>query len=101
MASGITIRHLVFTGPSVAPAELSFNDGLNIVYGASNTGKSFTTKALNFMLAATKELPKTEEITHYDAVWLGLTLSSARDVTLYRATKGGAFRVHDGMIKNT
>ncbi|RUU85081.1 hypothetical protein EOB59_33020 [Mesorhizobium sp. M7A.F.Ca.MR.176.00.0.0] len=101
MASGITIRHLVFTGPSVAPAELSFNDGLNIVYGASNTGKSFTTKALNFMLAATKELPKTEEITHYDAVWLGLTLSSDRDVTLYRATKGGAFRVHDGLIKNT
>ena len=38
--NGLHLRHLVFTGPSITPAELEFVDGLNIIYGASNTGKS-------------------------------------------------------------
>ena len=41
---GIRLRHLVFTGPKVEPAALEFQDGLNILYGASNTGKSFATE---------------------------------------------------------
>lgn len=96
--SGIRIRHLVFTGPSVAPAELAFSDGLNIVYGASNTGKSFASKAILFMLGAAKSLPETEEIAAYDGCWLGLSLSDGRNVTLYRATRGGHFKLHDGLV---
>jgi hypothetical protein len=81
------------------PAELSFQDGLNIIYGASNTGKSFATKTVAFMLTASTEIPKTEEMAKYDAVWLGLTLQDGKDVTLYRATNGGNFRLHDGLVK--
>ncbi len=49
-AQRLTIRHLAFTGPGKAPAELGFSEGCNLVWGASNTGKSFTLKAFDFML---------------------------------------------------
>jgi peptidoglycan hydrolase CwlO-like protein len=98
--TGIRLRHLTLTGPNVKSAELSFDDGLNIIYGASNTGKSFTSKAILFMLGVSKSLPKTEEILLYDAAWLGLTLPGGRDVTLYRATEGGHFKLHEGLVKN-
>lgn len=97
---GIRLRHLTFTGPNVNPAELEFDDGLNIIYGASNTGKSFTSKAILFMLGVSKSLPETEEILAYDAVWLGLTLPEGRDVTLYRATEGGHFKLFEGLVKH-
>jgi peptidoglycan hydrolase CwlO-like protein len=95
---GIRLRHLVFTGHNIEPAEVGFDDGLNIVYGASNTGKSFLSKAILFMLGVSKSLPETDEIAGYDAVWLGLTLPSERDVTLYRATQGGQFRLYEGLV---
>jgi hypothetical protein len=97
--TGIRIRHLTFTGPNVEPASIEFDDGLNIIYGASNTGKSFTSKAILFMLGVSKSLPETEEIVAYDAAWLGITLPDGRTVTLYRATRGGHFKLYDGLVR--
>jgi hypothetical protein len=97
---GIRLRHLTFTGPNIKQAELEFDDGLNIIYGASNTGKSFTSKAILFMLGVSKSLPETEEILAYDAAWLGLTLPQGRNVTLYRATEGGHFKIFEGLVKS-
>ena len=96
--NGIRLRHLAFTGPNIEPAKLEFVDGLNIVYGASNTGKSFASEAVLFMLGAVSKLPKIDEIKAYDAVWLGLTLSDQGEFTLYRATKGGNLKLFPGLI---
>lgn len=95
--NGIRLRHLAFTGPSVELAKLEFADGLNIVYGASNTGKSFASEAVLFMLGAVSKLRKIDEIKAYDAVWLGLTLGDQGDFTLYRATKGGNLKLFPGL----
>lgn len=97
--TGIRLRHLVFTGPNVEPAELEFDDGLNIIYGASNTGKSFASKAILFILGASTKLPETEEIAAYDGVWLGITLAGQGDFTLYRATRGGHLKLYEGLCK--
>lgn len=35
------LRHLCITGPEKEPASLKFESGLNVLYGASETGKSF------------------------------------------------------------
>lgn len=99
--NGIRLRHLVFTGSGIEPAELEFDEGLNIIYGASNTGKSFASKAILFMLGVSKSLPEIEEIAAYESVWLGLTLPDNRDVTLYRATQGGQFKLYQGLLKKT
>src|SRR5690554_3102099 len=97
--NGIRLRHLTLTGLDIEPAELEFDEGLNIIYGASNTGKSFASKAILFMLGVSKSLPEIEEIAAYESVWLGLTLFDNRDVTLYRATQGGQFKLYQGLLK--
>jgi hypothetical protein len=95
---GLSLRHLVFTGPGLAPATLSFVDGLNIVFGASDTGKSFIGKAISYMIGAVSKLPKIEERDGYDGAWLGLVLPTGREVTLYRSTKGGGLKLHEGLV---
>jgi hypothetical protein len=96
--SGIRLRHLAFTGPNIEIAELKFDDGLNIIYGASNTGKSFTAEAILYMLGVSKALRETEEIVAYDGVWLGLTVPGKGDVTLYRSARGGGFKLYEGLV---
>lgn len=96
--NGIRLRHLAFTGANIEPARLEFFDGLNIIYGASNTGKSFASEAVLFMLGAASKLPKTDEIKAYDAAWLGLTLGDQGEFTLYRATRGGKLKIFPGLI---
>lgn len=98
--TGIRLRHLTFTGSNIEPAELEFADGLNIVYGASDTGKSFASAAILFMIGAHKSLPEIDELVPYDAVWLGFSLPDGRDVTLYRATRGGNFKLYAGLIRD-
>ncbi|MBB3801130.1 hypothetical protein FHR47_001364 [Xanthomonas arboricola] len=97
--NGIRLRHLLFTGPNVEPAELEFDDGLNIIYGASNTGKSFASKAILFTIGASTKLPETHEIAVYDGVWLGITLAGQGDFTLYRPTRGGHIKLYEGLCK--
>lgn len=99
--TGIRLRHLTFTGPNTVPTELEFADGLNIVYGASNTGKSFASNAILFMLGVSKRLQEIDEIGPYDAAWLGISLPNQRDVTLYRATQSGNFKLYEGLVKNS
>lgn len=94
----IRLHQLVFSGPNIEPAKLKFVNGLNIVYGASNTGKSFASDAVLFMLGAASKLPKIDEIKAYDAVWLGLTLGNRGKFTLHRATAGGKLKLFPGLI---
>ncbi|PTW48888.1 hypothetical protein C8J25_101388 [Sphingomonas faeni] len=98
---GITLRHLAFTGPDVETANLDFVNGLNVLYGASNTGKSFALKALNFMFGGSVPLPGIEQRVDYDALWMGLVLPDGKHVTVYRAASGGAFKIFDGLLTST
>jgi hypothetical protein len=76
------LHKLAFTGPGVRTKELTFNDGLNLIWGASNAGKSFTLKALDFMTGARSPLPNITERKEYDRCWLELDLQEAGRVTL-------------------
>ena len=93
----IILRHLAFTGPQEAARALEFADGLNLLYGASNTGKSFTTKAIDYMLGGSRVLPDISERRPYDRVWLGITTGDG-DETLTRALAGGNFRLERGLV---
>lgn len=96
--TGIRLRSLSLTGAAVAPAILTFEDGLNIVYGASNTGKSFVAKAINFMLGGGDELPDAEQRNGYDGALLAMVLPDGAEVTLHRSVKGGDLERFDGLL---
>lgn len=93
------LRRLALTGPRVEPAEFVFAPGVNVVWGASNTGKSFMIKALDFMSGSGSALPDIEEIRGYDRVWLELDLPRSGRVTLTRAVAGGEFGLHAASVE--
>jgi len=97
-SAGLTITSLVFTGIADRPAELAFQPGLNVLYGASNTGKSFTVKTIDFMLGGTRPLADIDERKGFERAWMSLTLPTAGDVTLMRALAGGSLELYPGHV---
>lgn len=93
----IRIDKLGFTGRDVAAVGLAFPQPLSFVYGASNTGKSFAAKAIDFMLGGGRELPNIAERHPYNRVLLELQVGS-EPLILERFIGGGDFqlRLPDG-----
>lgn len=97
MDSSLTIRHLYFTGPREEPAGIEFSHGLNVVSGASETGKSFILEGLDFMLGAGGNLRDIPERVGYDRVLLGVEDSFGEAFTFARSTSGGDFLYYEGL----
>ena len=53
----LQLRGISFGSPHKAPASLEFQSGLNVICGASDTGKSFIVEAIDFLLGA-KDPPR-------------------------------------------
>lgn len=96
---GFLLRSLSFTGPNVKREMLNLEPGCNLVYGASNTGKSLALKAIDFMLGGSKKLPKIDELKGFNKVWLSFetTGNNGKSYTLVRNLSGGKFRLFDGL----
>lgn len=94
---GFRLRHLVFLGPVKQAAALEFGSGLNVIYGASDTGKSFIAEAIDFMLGGKPPLRDIPERIGYNRVLLGIETIDGREFTLHRSADGGRFRVFDGL----
>jgi hypothetical protein len=94
---GLRLRHLVFHGPNRPPAALEFGPGLNVIYGASESGKSFVVEAIDFMLGGKQQLRDIPERIGYDRIFLGLETLAGEQFTLLRSVDGGAFRAFGGL----
>lgn len=92
------LERLTITGPGKKLVTLMFGERINVVWGASNSGKSYIVKALDFMSGAKTPLPPITEAQGYDKCWLEIELPVAGTVTLERAMKGGDFDLHIGSV---
>ena len=81
---GFYLRHIVFLGPQRTPACVEFGLGLNIVYGASDTGKSFLVEAIDFMLGGRPPLRDLPERIGYDRIQLGIETFTGEAYTIFR-----------------
>lgn len=97
MTNAFFLKHLSFTGPHKPNALLTFEKGLNVIYGASDTGKSFVLEAIDFMFGDSEELRDIPERVGYDRIFLGIETAEGEEFTLLRSTSGGAFKVFDGL----
>jgi hypothetical protein len=95
--TGFRLRHLAFHGPGRAPAVVEFGPGLNIIYGASDTGKSFVVDAIDFMLGGRPPLRDIPQRVGYDLVLLGIETLAGEKFTLSRSVDGGRFHVRAGL----
>lgn len=65
------ITQISASGKDVLYSSLNFDKGLNIIYGPSNTGKSYVIGCINFMFGS-DEIPFTKAATGYDTVTMRL-----------------------------
>jgi archaellum component FlaC len=96
--NGLLLRFIRFLGPGKEPAEFTFTPGLNILWGSSDTGKTFLVEAVDFMLGAGSNLKDIPERVGYERILLGLTTAAGKDYTIHRSINGGSFRRYDGLL---
>ena len=89
----LQLRRIVFSGPE-KNAELTFVSGVNVICGASDTGKSFLAESIDFMLggAQLREIP---ERVPYGEIALDLHANSDEIWQVSRSTSGGDFKLID------
>jgi predicted nucleic acid-binding Zn-ribbon protein len=93
----LQLRFIRFLGPGKTPADFPFKPGFNVLYGSSDTGKTFLVESIDFMLGAGENLRDIPERIGYDRILLGLT-ALGKDYTIQRSVNLGAFRLFDGLL---
>ena len=93
--SSLQLRNLVFLGPKKSPADMNFNSGVNVICGASDTGKSFIVEAIDFYLGGTK-LRDIPERVGYDRGRITLAFGNEEYMTFERSPEGGNYKSISG-----
>lgn len=99
--TGIHLEWLRLTGPDVDDAEVTFAPGLNVFWGASETGKSFILTCIDFMLGRSTPPKSIDELEGYTTGWLGFTeRAGKKQRVLERRLKGGDFLLYEAHGKD-
>ncbi|MBU1189246.1 MAG: hypothetical protein KKC01_09470 [Gammaproteobacteria bacterium] len=88
--SYLQLRRIAFSGPKKM-AEMTFSNGVNVICGASDTGKSLLAESIDFMLGGSvlRDIP---ERTPFGEVQFDLDVTSGEKWRFYRASSGGNFK---------
>ena len=87
---GFFIESLTLKGPAKADAQLTFTDGLNVVSGASDTGKSYALSCIDFAFGASNPPSPIPEAAGYDAVILAVISRRTKERFVFeRGLAGG------------
>ena len=91
--SYLQLRRIAYSGPKKI-AELTFSKGVNVICGASDTGKSFLSESIDFMLggSALRDIP---ERSMFGEVQLDLDVITGEKWRFYRASSGGNFKAQN------
>jgi hypothetical protein len=71
--TGFALRELRLTGSGVTDAVVTFTDGLNVVVGPSDTGKTYVAQCLSFVVGTGKTPKAIPEAAPYDTARVLLT----------------------------
>ena len=87
---GFKLIRLSLTGPGLKEATISFSEGLNVIYGPSDTGKTFIVQCIDFIFGG-ETVPKAiPEAKGYDRISLVISpWDSPEELELTRGLKGG------------
>ncbi|OIJ63425.1 hypothetical protein [Streptomyces mangrovisoli] len=93
------LLHLTFAGHDRDPAQVLFDPKLTVIYGASDTGKSFVTESIDYMLGARK-LGMIPEAEGYTQILLGVEFPDGSVVTLMRGPQSSKVSVYDADLRS-
>ena len=92
-ATYLQLRQIIFSGPD-KKASVAFVPGVNVICGASDTGKSFITESIDFMLGGSS-LKVIPERAAYGLITLEVGSINRENWLFCRATSGGDFKLTD------
>ena len=98
--SSLLLRYLAYLGPDREVASIDLKPGLNVVCGASETGKSFLVESINFMLGGQKPLRDIPERAGYDRVRLMIESKGWKTLYLERSIEGGDFSAYEKELRD-
>jgi len=88
---GFKLIRLSLTGPGLKEATILFVEGLNVIYGPSDTGKTFIVQCIDFIFGRKKAPKAIPEAKGYDSISLVISpWDSPGELKLTRSLKGGA-----------
>ncbi|MGE7717515.1 hypothetical protein [Priestia megaterium] len=92
---GFLIKKLRLLGEDNLKSEINFDKGLNVVYGPTNTGKSFLFECINYMLGGKDSPEQIEQISGYETIFLEIESTNGYEYTLERQISGGSFKKYN------
>ncbi|OQW47924.1 MAG: hypothetical protein A4S09_14095 [Proteobacteria bacterium SG_bin7] len=95
MSHGFYFSRLEIRGKNKETAALVFKPGLNIVSGASNTGKSYAVECMRFILGGNKQPKRIKQSDGYEECVVECQTYSGATFQLARSLKGGDFELLD------
>ena len=96
--SSLLLRYLACCGPNRPTVELSLVSGLNVICGASDTGKSFIAETIDFMLGQEDLVRDIPERSGYDRIRLAIESNGWPPLSLERSVEGGNFRAYENLL---
>ncbi len=98
MKNGFIITELRLDGIAKIPAQVSFREGLNIITGPSNTGKSYIFECIYYMLGSSTTPKKITEAKGYSTLFLEIKDFHNEYYTLESDLKGGGYKCYKTKI---
>ncbi|MFA5406758.1 MAG: hypothetical protein WC307_05365 [Candidatus Nanoarchaeia archaeon] len=84
MHKGFYLKSLAAIGKNVTQANVTFSKGLNIIQGASNTGKSYVFQCINYLLGSHATPKPIKESDGYSEIRLQINTYDGKYFTLSR-----------------
>lgn len=97
---GFYITHLLLKGIGKSDAELILQKGLNVISGASNTGKTFIFECLDFIFGTQEKPKKIAESEGYTELLLEIQTYEGKNITFKRNLTDSKMFYYNCSIKN-
>ncbi|MEV4249518.1 hypothetical protein AB0J63_39655 [Streptosporangium canum] len=91
--SDLRLIHLTYAGAGKPDASVEFDPALTVIYGASDTGKSFIADSVQYMLGGSN-LELVAEAEGYSQILLGLRLPDGSALTLLRVPHNNTIHIY-------
>lgn len=98
---GFIIKKLELSGSNVETKTIQFEKGLNVIFGSSDTGKTFIFQCINYMLGGSTPPKSIPESENYNLIGLVLETFEGKEYKLERSLQGGNFNLFDSSTSNS
>lgn len=81
---GFFLKKLLLKGENKSDAEITFTKGLNVISGASDSGKSYIYECIDYMLGGSSSPKIIDEVKGYNDLYLEIHTYAGKKITFFR-----------------